>query len=274
MGESYDSIGSRVIRHFRHYITGNRHIWLKGDYIDSSMLPPSQRHVGPDQTVSVDSLAGSSSQDQSIIQQEVPASATLPASPEVSQIQALPVSPIAGKSEAETEEKRSGEVEETADESMEVTDDAKVQKDSAILNGRVKPSPGQAALKAVESVEFSFKTSPDVEGNVGEKSDETDLLLVKDDGIIDVRPFIEANRAKHAKGLADQPGARHFETKIRIDNGALENGLDVSLIRRDEPKTLTAHLPKVQENIGGTFLGQRSVYYRSQQQLQNENIER
>ena len=271
MGESYDSIGSRVIRHFRHYITGNRHIWLKGDYIDSSMLPPSQRHVGPDQTVSVDSLAGSSSQDQSIIQQEVPA---LPAPLEVSQTQALPVSPIAGKSEAEPEEKRSGEVEETTDESMEVTDEAKVQKDSAILNGRVKPSPGQAALKAVESVEFSFKTSLEVEGTVGEKSDETDLLRVKDDDIIDVRPFIEANRAKHAKGLVDQPGARHFETKIRIDNGALENGLDVSLIRRDEPKTLTAYLPKVQENIGGTFLGQRSVYYRSQQQLQNENIER
>ncbi|KAK3603894.1 hypothetical protein CHS0354_042904 [Potamilus streckersoni] len=39
MGESYDSIGSRVIRHFRHYISGRQHIWLRGDYVDPSMIP-------------------------------------------------------------------------------------------------------------------------------------------------------------------------------------------------------------------------------------------
>ncbi|XP_050398092.1 uncharacterized protein LOC126816006 [Patella vulgata] len=39
MGETYDSIGSRVIRHFRHYISGGRHVWLKGDYYDPSMSP-------------------------------------------------------------------------------------------------------------------------------------------------------------------------------------------------------------------------------------------
>ncbi|XP_041375863.1 uncharacterized protein LOC121388550 [Gigantopelta aegis] len=39
MGESYDSLGSRVFRHFRHYITGSKHVWLKGDYYDPSMTP-------------------------------------------------------------------------------------------------------------------------------------------------------------------------------------------------------------------------------------------
>ncbi|KAK3086301.1 hypothetical protein FSP39_016535 [Pinctada imbricata] len=34
MGESYDSIGSRVVRHFRHYIDGIRHVWLRGNYSD------------------------------------------------------------------------------------------------------------------------------------------------------------------------------------------------------------------------------------------------
>lgn len=40
MGESYDSLGSRVVRHFRHFIDGSRHLWLKGDYCDPDMAPP------------------------------------------------------------------------------------------------------------------------------------------------------------------------------------------------------------------------------------------
>lgn len=35
MGETYDSLGSRVVRHFRHYIDGSRHVWLKGNYMES-----------------------------------------------------------------------------------------------------------------------------------------------------------------------------------------------------------------------------------------------
>jgi len=46
MGSNYDSIGSRVVRHFRHVIDGTRHVWLKGDYCDPLPavlpLPPSQ----------------------------------------------------------------------------------------------------------------------------------------------------------------------------------------------------------------------------------------
>lgn len=34
MGSNYDSLGSRVVRHFRHVIDGQRHIWLKGNYTD------------------------------------------------------------------------------------------------------------------------------------------------------------------------------------------------------------------------------------------------
>ncbi|KAL5021844.1 hypothetical protein ScPMuIL_000999 [Solemya velum] len=39
MGETYDSLGSRVLRHFRHFINGTRHVWLKGDYADPDMSP-------------------------------------------------------------------------------------------------------------------------------------------------------------------------------------------------------------------------------------------
>lgn len=35
--EEYNSLGNRVFRHFRHYINGSRHVWLKGDYMDPSM---------------------------------------------------------------------------------------------------------------------------------------------------------------------------------------------------------------------------------------------
>ncbi|XP_048762165.2 uncharacterized protein LOC125670816 [Ostrea edulis] len=34
MGESYDSLGSRVVRHFRHYIDGKHHVWLRGNFCD------------------------------------------------------------------------------------------------------------------------------------------------------------------------------------------------------------------------------------------------
>ncbi|RUS86966.1 hypothetical protein EGW08_005291 [Elysia chlorotica] len=34
MGSNYNSLGSRVVRHFRHVIDGHRHIWLLGNYQD------------------------------------------------------------------------------------------------------------------------------------------------------------------------------------------------------------------------------------------------
>ncbi|ESO95047.1 hypothetical protein LOTGIDRAFT_232164 [Lottia gigantea] len=52
MGETYDSIGSRVIRHFRHYISGGRHVWLKGDYYDPSMSPK-ERITSPQITTDI-----------------------------------------------------------------------------------------------------------------------------------------------------------------------------------------------------------------------------
>nr|XP_002741570.1 PREDICTED: uncharacterized protein LOC100377597 [Saccoglossus kowalevskii] len=53
MAQSYDSIGNRVLRHFRHFIDSKRHIWLKGDKLDTSSPFPigaslsSSRSAGP-----------------------------------------------------------------------------------------------------------------------------------------------------------------------------------------------------------------------------------
>lgn len=249
MGESYDSIGSRVIRHFRHYITGNRHIWLKGDYVDPTMPSSQQSHVGESQPISSEALPTTISQDKSSDQSEI------------SSLETPPV-PSVDKSGVEPEEQELYlGAEQTTEEGMDVTEPAKVQKDSGVINGHVKqvPKPPEAN---VETIEFSFKTNEDDGINDEEKSDETDLLLVKDDDIIDVRPFIEANRAKHAKFFQGQPD-RHLDTKIRIDNRVLANGIDESSFSIIESGVNAAHVPKLQENLEETFLSQRSVYYRS-----------
>ena len=45
MGESYDSLGSRVVRHFRHYIDGKNHVWLRGNFCDEdSRLCQTAKH--------------------------------------------------------------------------------------------------------------------------------------------------------------------------------------------------------------------------------------
>lgn len=48
MGESYNSLGSRVLRHFRHYITGSKHIWLPGDFFDPTMSSALMKASRPD----------------------------------------------------------------------------------------------------------------------------------------------------------------------------------------------------------------------------------
>ncbi|XP_046559336.1 uncharacterized protein LOC124268412 [Haliotis rubra] len=48
MGESYNSLGSRVLRHFRHYITGSKHIWLPGDFFDPTMSSALMNASRPD----------------------------------------------------------------------------------------------------------------------------------------------------------------------------------------------------------------------------------
>lgn len=62
MGESYDSLGSRVVRHFRHYIDGKHHVWLRGNFCDEdSRLCQTAKHqalheVPFDKSVITDSL--------------------------------------------------------------------------------------------------------------------------------------------------------------------------------------------------------------------------
>ena len=55
IGESYDSIGSRVIRHFRHFISGSQHVWLKGDYLDPTLKSEEIKPVSISECISSES---------------------------------------------------------------------------------------------------------------------------------------------------------------------------------------------------------------------------
>ena len=255
MGETYDSIGSRVIRHFRHYITGNRHIWLKGDYLDPTIKASEITQKGEDQPVSRKTLLSPIPQEKSPEEPETPITQELP-----------PEELSVGKAGVEPEEEELLiESEQTTEEKMDSGEPAKVQKDSSgVLNGHVKREIKHAAAAGVETIEFSFKTAENNETKVEETSDETDLLVLKDDDIIDVRPFIEANRAKHAAVSQQQSFEKFKDTRIRISNQILENGIDGSNISYFVDKPDDECVQKVVNNSGETFLSQRSVYYRSQ----------
>ena len=261
MGETYDSIGSRVIRHFRHYITGNRHIWLKGDYIDPTIKTSEITHKGEGQPVSAEGSSSPLTQEKLTVEPETPIPQGLPAL-------------SAEKTGMEPEEEELLiELEQTTEEKMELTEPTKVQKDSGVVNGHVKPETRYSPTARVETIEFSFKTA---ENNIAkdEKSDETDLLVFNDDDVIDVRPFIEANRAKHAKDFQHQSFEKYKDTTIKINAEVLENGgIDESniLCSIDDPHEESVQrvfndsdVQKVFSNSGETFLSARSVYYRSQ----------
>ncbi|OWF53494.1 uncharacterized protein LOC110446272 [Mizuhopecten yessoensis] len=68
MGESYDSLGSRVVRHFRHFIDGSRHLWLKGDYCDPDMAPPRTVTPSPSESANSPRLRSQSSSSSSYMQ--------------------------------------------------------------------------------------------------------------------------------------------------------------------------------------------------------------
>lgn len=251
MGESYDSIGSRVIRHFRHYITGNRHIWLKGDYKDPTVESSQEIREREGQSVTTEASQATISQETSGERPKTyPEETSLLLSPKKS-------------GEEPEEQELLAESEQTVEEGMDVTEYAKVQKDSGVINGDVKYIPKHPEVN-VETLKFSFKTSDDGEVNIRKEGDETDLLLEKDNEIIDVRPFIEANRAKHAKSFQEQPAVKYLETGKRLVQQTLENGLDELPFSVTMSDRGAAHIPKLKENFGETFLSQRSVYYRSQ----------
>ncbi|XP_062621475.1 uncharacterized protein LOC134283050 isoform X2 [Saccostrea cucullata] len=70
MGESYDSLGSRVVRHFRHYVDGRHHVWLRGNFCDQdSKLCQTAKHqplnnVSTHQSLISDSLNSAISASQ------------------------------------------------------------------------------------------------------------------------------------------------------------------------------------------------------------------
>ena len=269
MGESYDSIGSRVIRHFRHYINGSRHIWLKGDYIDPTL--PHKTHI-PEQETTV-----------------------IPVHPGEKEV---PVSPVQETMQVEDEEsiglekqteKLSGHeenIQEVSNVDQALDKDSQVQKDFIKVDLSVKADKIKESIKALvteEKIEFKFTKG---EGLVGEqdgikvedvdhdKGDETDKILCKEDEIIDIRPIIAANRKRHASntgGVEPEEGIARTNSGplLKKKKSALKGDSNVLETISDHMNG-TCNLGKIGLETFSTVLNQRSVYYRSQVKMDRD----
>ncbi|KAL4234508.1 hypothetical protein ACF0H5_006151 [Mactra antiquata] len=233
MGESYDSIGSRVIRHFRHYINGSHHIWLKGDFVD-----PTMNCI--EKTFMSDKLKAAKA-ESSITDNEKEADSIV------------------------------DDISDKIEDSIEMDKvESLVQKDSVpkLPNGIDKLSPSVEINKCNVPTSDINDTAEDgirdSNGQVTENNvDEPDRISVKGGGILDVRPLINANRKRHASNITGFDPSEAYESlaKKRKCVHSLINGKDkvdnhlertVKVVGEDTCETLRV------------VLNQRTVYYRSE----------
>lgn len=271
MGETYDSIGSRVIRHFRHFISGNRHIWLKGDFIDPTLTPASSVKTEETVQLTVEMETTKSPVQESVLEKEE-----------------------RGEEENEEEEEGVKEMDsldeeggvlkeqenfiESAIADVEEEENVVVQKDHVKFNGNLDQAPVDK-VNVNESLElgitFSFSKTAKVSQQKeltditvvnhqnSSSHDETDKLLGSSDEIIDLRPIINANRKRHASNAVG------FE-RLQNEKRSRKNKLTRKNERHKLQKTLKMDDSDVSRELDETkklrtVLNQRSVYYRSQE---------
>lgn len=248
MGESYDSIGSRVIRHFRHYISGSSHVWLKGDYHDPTMCSSPEKFPQDNQTVSG-------------VQTYVP----------------LPVSSTENLKKASKDHcsATSQNVQSSRDEA-ELDSKSVIQSDFVKIPSRDLTKPLQTNdnhidNKNIKKIDFRFvSVESDVkdtdiqngENSQETKVDETDKLASESGEIIDVRPMIAEHRKRHASSdRGFEPG--HISSNQ--ENGLPNKKVKLSPQKSDRKRKVISCRLKggtARRNLG-TVINCRSVYYRS-----------
>ncbi|XP_060556254.1 uncharacterized protein LOC132716926 [Ruditapes philippinarum] len=269
MGESYDSIGSRVIRHFRHYINGARHIWLKGDFIDPTL--PHKTHI-PEKEITEIPVP--------------PADIDASVSPVQETMQVEEVGGPALENSSETERGHDEGIENVSTKEQQFDKGEQVQKDFIKVDIVKEASECKGTTPTIDAdkkIEFEFAK---VEGEVDEQArtetrdvnednvDETDKILCRENEIIDIRPIIAANRKRHAsntggvepeEGIAKINGGRLLKKK----KTALKNDSNVIETISDHMNG-TCHIDKLGIETFSTVLNQRSVYYRSQVKMEGD----
>lgn len=248
MGESYDSIGSRVIRHFRHYISGSSHVWLKGDYHDPNMCSSPEKVPQDNQTVPA-------------VQTYVP----------------LPVSSTENPKKA-SEEHCSATIQnvQSSRDKAELDSKSVIQSDfvkitSTDLTRQLQNNDNHIDNKNIKKIDFRFVSFEsdikDTDIQDGEncqepKVDETDKLTSVSDEIIDVRPMIAEHRKRHASSdRGFEPGHITSNQENRLPNKKVKLSPQKSDRKR---KVVSCRLKggAARRNLG-TVINCRSVYYRS-----------
>lgn len=259
MGESYDSIGSRVIRHFRHYISGTHHIWLKGDYIDPTL--PHTTHIRDNEQVTIPVQPIAESENSSHRQYSghtLDVEMTEAGVPNVSDNKSDP--------------------EENIDEDINDSEKELVVFDPYVQKDFVKID-GNTSNQIIEEIEghhgenndFKFTKEEQVVLQVSEEinkaADEPDKILCKDDEIIDIRPIIAANRKRHVSNTTgvdpSEDGIQSNRILTKKNKMSLRNDSNVMETITDSVNGTGYARKTVTENLR-TVLNQRSVYYRSQ----------
>ena len=253
MGESYDSIGSRVIRHFRHYISGDSHMWLKGDYHDPSMcstpLP------------AIEGTKGAHGDKITVVP--------------VDKSEPLEIENRQAKNSAEVDHMHrcSGFTDmqsNTQDTDGELDSGSAIQSDSvksSKIDLRHEISGVDTESDKLKKIDFNFvsnKQQPDKvknkfdNNNSEDKYDETDKLLAANGEIIDITPIIgnlQKRRANNDRGFDPEEDFRPVNKKVKFSP------------RKQDGRTKAQNGRLRGENVKrnlGTVMNCRSVYYRSQ----------
>ena len=265
MGESYDSIGSRVIRHFRHYINGSCHVWLKGDFVDPEISPKSSQ-----MTSSQDSLTSTSSSSQDRLSEHymtTPLDHKVPLSSDQSQHSKQP---------EEKDDETTGSCAEMEESAYDV--DPSLQNDSVKSERtnfiEVVQTDIIMSKNSTHKIDFQFKRvnfSKESEPEI----DETDKVTCDSDDVIDIRPIINANRKRHATdntGIEPKCGGSDVTKLRRKKRRAIQDNLNsLRTINNNNGSHLGSHVTELATEAEKfqTILGQRSVYYRSQVKKQS-----
>ncbi|WAR11705.1 hypothetical protein MAR_025885 [Mya arenaria] len=252
MGESYDSIGSRVLRHFRHYISGSQHIWLKGDFIDPTLaskeLKPGNNEdkqiiVGDDENISV-----IGEKCEPLVKELAFESKAL--APE--DLENLGTNELSAPEESDDHLVQNDHVK------MDKVDKKglKVHENMGFEN-----KVSEFKFKGInQEKENEIKNSHSGEMDSNGHVDETDKLVSGPADVIDVRPIIASNRKRHAQNSKS--------ANLSAIIAERENGKTVKRHRPNERK-LHSLIQVVNsepcDSKSRGVLNQRSVYYHAEE---------
>jgi len=232
MGESYDSIGSRVLRHFRHYISGNQHVWLQGDFRDPTLGCMEIKH-GQDMETQDEQT-----HDEPVTVQTVYSDdhSCVKSTSDVADVQ-------------------------TDSASLKVTIPIVSEHEARPSLSAVEEFTFEKGVPSVANGTCEIDHEPD-RSEENNRSDETDRIDCGNADVIDIQPMIVSNRKRHAhngtsanlNGVSPEKNAFSGTKRIKVEDFSPHintSNISVCLRQNDANKRRT--------------LNQRAVYYHAEE---------